>query len=297
MRPFKLFLLSTAALLSACSGDKAEWDASGVFETTEVLVSARTGGEIVRFDLEEGQLLKAGEPIGCIDTVALALKRKQLLATLSATDSRRLDSRRQLASLQKQIADQEAEQQRFRQLVADGAATQKQLDDIGYRIGVLQRELAAAEEKISTANISLTEQGRSIEAQVAQIDHQIAQSRIVSPADGTVLGKYAEPGEFAAPGRALFKVGDVANMKLRAYVSAPQLTTLRIGQRVTVFADQGEEERKTYDGTIVWISDKAEFTPKTIQTRDERSNLVYAVKIAVKNDGLIKRGMYGEVKF
>ena len=171
------------------------------------------------------------------------------------------------------------------------------MDEINYNLEVLQKQLSATSEQIGSNNSSLSGQSAGIAAQVAQIDKQIEDCIITSPIKGIILSKYAEQGEYVTPGRALFKVGDITNMKLHAYVSAPQLTALQMGQRVKVYADFGETDRKEYEGTVIWISDEAEFTPKTIQTRDERSNLVYAIKIAVKNDGTIKRGMYGDVKF
>ncbi len=294
----KLLILSIgAAMLAACSKTENAYDASGVFETTEVIVSARGTGELVQFHIEEGQEVKADSILGCIGTTQLVLKRRQILATLSATESRTLDVERQVASLKQQIANAQSEKARFEKLVAAKAASQKQLDDINYQIEVLNKQLAASSEQLSKSNAGISEQAQSIVAQVAQIDDQLENCRIVSPMDGKILSKYAEQGEYAVPGRALFKVGDISNMKLRAYLSADQVTRLQIGQKVTVFADLGKEDRKAYEGTVIWISDEAEFTPKTIQTRDERSNLVYAVKIAVKNDGTIKRGMYGDVKF
>lgn len=283
--------------LMACAGSEPDYDASGVFEATEVIVSAKAQGELVSFSVEEGSQVAAAQVVGCIDTVQLALRKRQLEATERATGSRRLDTGRQVASLRQQIANLRREEARFRQLVADGAAPQKQLDDLGYQITVLQRQLAAATENVQTANSSLSGQEEALAAQIAQLDDQINHSVVRSPIAGTVLAKYAEAGEYAAPGRALFKVADLRRMTLRAYVTAPQLTALKLGQRVRVFADDGEEGRREYAGRLTWISDKAEFTPKTIQTRDERANLVYAVKVSVTNDGYIKQGMYGEVKF
>lgn len=298
MKTMKILTIVAAfALLSACSKEGVEYDASGVFEATEVIVSARGNGEIVRLDLEEGQEVFADSVLGCIDTTQLYLKRKQLAATLSATSSRKLNSERQLASIKQQIANAEAEKKRFEELVNANAATQKQLDDINYQLEVLQKQLAATEEQITSSNTSISGQTSSISVQMAQIDDQIAQAKIASPIAGTVLTKYAEQGEFAAAGRALFKVGDIKHMKLRAYVTAAQVTELKIGQPAIVYADAGESGRMEFAGKVAWISDEAEFTPKTIQTRDERSNLVYAVKIAVTNNGQIKRGMYGDVKF
>ncbi len=293
----KLSILLAAIALASCGNTEAEYDASGIFETTEVIVSAKSNGEIVSLNIEEGQEVQPNMTLGYIDTTQLALKRKQLTASLSANESRKLDVKRQSASLRQQIANLRTEQKRFEELVRVKAASQKQLDDINYQIEVLNRSLAATEEQIGSSNTSLSEQSASITAQVAQIDDQLANCIISSPTRGRILSKYAEQGEYAAPGRALFKVGDISRMRLRAYISAPQLTSLKIGQEVTVYADLGEADRKAFKGIVSWISDEAEFTPKTIQTRDERSNLVYAVKIAVENDGTIKRGMYGDVVF
>lgn len=320
--PFYLF---TFLLLISCSSSDVDYDASGVFETTEVIVSAKGTGEIVSLNAEEGQNVSAGQQLGFIDMTQLNLRKEQLaaskqqviagkeqvLANRSATDSHVLDLSKQVASIRQQIANQQRELHRFEGLLKDGAATQKQVDDIEYQISVLEKQLTATQEQIAASNRSFNQQGagltaqsRGMDAQAAQVDAQAAQTddqinnaRITSPIAGVILTKYAEQGEYAVPGKALFKVANVADMKLRAYITADQLTSLKIGQKVKVHADQGESDRKEYLGTVTWISDKAEFTPKTIQTRDERANLVYAVKISVKNDGLIKRGMYGDVKF
>lgn len=297
MKVKNIFMTAAAVTLCACNNNDTAYDASGVFETTEVIVSAKGTGEILSFNVEEGQNVNKGEELGRIDTQQLLLKKNQLSSSISATDSRRLDEGRQVASLKQQIANLRRERKRFAELLKADAATEKQVDDIDYQIEVLQRQLAATQEQISSNNSSLANQSTSIEAQLAQLDDQIDNSLIVSPIKGVVLTKYAEQGEYASPGRALFKVADVKRMKLRAYITAGQLTSLKIGQKVKVYADQGDSGRKEYEGTVTWISDKAEFTPKTIQTRDERANLVYAVKIDVSNDGLIKRGMYGDVKF
>ena len=290
------YALSAALLLASCRGGDSGFDATGVFETTEITVSAQGAGEIKLFDLREGQTLQAGQAVGYIDTLQLSLKREELLGSLQATDSRRYDVNRQIASLREQIATQRREQKRYENLVQANAANRKQLDDINARLAVLEKQLAAQTETLEKGNRSVGGQVRMLEAQIAQVEDRIRKCVITSPATGTVLAKYAEPGELAAQGRALFKVGSLEEMYLRAYVTAPQLTMLKLGQSVRVFADMGEEDRREYPGTVTWISDQAEFTPKTIQTRDERANLVYAVKVAVKNDGYIKRGMYGELK-
>lgn len=293
-----IILLSavSAMMFTACGNKDVDYDAYGVFETTEVIVSSRGTGEIVSLNVEEGQKVTANQPLGELDMTQLVLKKQQLAAGKDAATSRKLNTAQQVAALNQQIANLKTEQARFKALLKDGAATQKQVDDLGYQIATLQKQVAAANEQVSTANRSIEGQSAGFDAQIGQVDDMMQQALITSPIDGVILSKYAEAGEFAVPGRALFKVADVSDMKLRAYVTAGQLTGLKIGQKVKVYADQGEDARKEYDGTVSWISNEAEFTPKTIQTRDERSNLVYAIKITVHNDGLIKRGMYGDVK-
>ena len=284
-------------VLSACTSQEEQYDASGIFETTEVIVSAKGTGELQSFQVEEGQAVRQGEVLGWIDTLQLSLKDRQLAASLLATESKRLDEKRQVAHLRQQIENLQREKERFTTLLNAKATTAKQVDDIDYQIKVLQNQLVATQEQINSSNSSLSRQSESIQAQRAQMEDQIRNAMISSPITGTVLTKYAEQGEFAVPGKALFKVADVSQMKLRAYITADQLTQLQIGQAVAVYADRGITDRKRYAGRVVWIADKAAFTPKTIQTRNERANLVYAVKIAVENDGFIKRGMYGEVRF
>jgi HlyD family secretion protein len=290
-----IFIVAAAIGFTACAGGGGEYDASGVFEATEVMVSARGEGELVWFDVAEGQTVRAGEAIGLIDTLQLHLRKMQQLGTLNAVEARRFNVEQQVASLRQQIATQNREQARFEKLVQGGAATQKQLDDITAELTVLEKQLVAQTETFSKNNASLDGEMQAMVAQLAQLEDQIAKSSIASPTTGVVLGKYAERGELAAPGRALFKVADMTNIFLRVYITADQLTSMQIGQQVRVFADWGEDERREYEGRVSWISDKAEFTPKTIQTRNERVNLVYAVRIAVTNDGYIKSGMYGEV--
>lgn len=281
---------------SCVEGNKA-YDASGVFESTEVTVSAEGNGKILSLDLQEGDRLEAGQIVGCIDTVQLHLSEIQLEASRRAVGSGRLDISRQIAALESQIGKQRQELDRFTKLEKAGASNRKQVEDIQAQIETLERQLAAQEESLNSSNRNVSGQADALEAQIEQIRDRIRKCVITSPVAGTVLAKYSEAGEFAALGRALFKVADIDNIRLRAYITADQLTILKLGQRVRVFADQGSSGRKEYAGTLIWISDKAEFTPKTIQTRDERANLVYAVKIAVENDGLIKLGMYGDIKF
>lgn len=297
MKAHLILGIGLSLALAACGDKEVEYDASGIFETTEIIVSAQTAGELTALTAEEGRTVEAGEKLGCVDTVQLALKKRQLSASLTATDSKRLDRKRQVAALRQQIDNLQREKARFSELLKADAATEKQVDELDYQIAILQRQLEATEEQINSSNSSLDGQSSGIEAQLAQVEDQIRKSVAASPIKGTILAKYAEPGEYVVPGKPLFKVADISRMKLRAYLTADQLTTLKIGQKVTVYADQGKTDRKAYEGTVVWIADEAEFTPKTIQTREERANLVYAVKIAVSNDGLIKRGMYGDVNF
>ena len=287
---------SIILLLTACGKGNGDYDASGVFETTEVIISAEANGKIMQLNFIEGQQVEQGRPLGYIDTVQLYLKKMQLLTNTSAVKSGRVDIPRQIAAIKQQIATQKNEQKRFTNLVKANAANQKQLDDINAQILVLERQLTAQTELLENSNKNISEQSSGLGVQVAQINDQIQKSIISSPINGTILSKYAEQGELATQGRALFKVADIEHMFLRAYITASQLTQVKIGQVVKVYADFGEKEMKEYSGTITWISDKSEFTPKTIQTRDERANLVYAVKVAVKNDGYLKYGMYGELK-
>ena len=298
MRKLYCILAGLAALTAASCGEKqGGHDASGVFETTEVVVAAKVQGEITSLTAEEGQDVEAGQTLGEIDNAQLQLQRQQLEESQAAAQSRRLSVSRQAASLSQQIANLKAEQARYKALLADGAATRKQVDDIGYQIATLQKQMDALTEQVSTGNSSIDRQSAGIGAQIGQVDEQLKNAHIVAPLGGVVLATYAEQGEYATPGKPLLKIGDIKRMKLRAYITASQLTAIKLGQEVTVYADLGTEGSKAYKGRITWIADKAEFTPKTIQTRDERANLVYAIKVSVDNDGLIKRGMYGDIDF
>jgi len=290
-------LITLAVLtLTACSHRKGSYEASGVFEATEIIVSAQASGQIMQFDVTEGQNLAAFQTVGFIDTVQLHLKREQLLAGMKAAGSRAYNVSLQIASLKQQIAKQETELARFQNLQKANAATEKQVDDIEASIDILQKQLAAHTETLQKGNSSLSSEIDALQIQVAQIEDLIAKSIISTPISGTVLGKYTEQGELAAPGRALFKVADMNRMYLRAYITADQLTQMKLNQEVSIFTDFGKKGMREYKGVITWISDKAEFTPRTILTKNERANLVYAVKITVENDGYLKIGMYGEVR-
>ena len=277
-----LGLCSLLALFSACGNGAPKYDATGTFETTEVLVSAEASGRLLYFDIEEGMLLKAGEEVGVVDTVQLYLKKLQLEASLKSVEEQRPDILKQVAATKE---------------LKVGAANQKQLDDAEDQLEVLRKQLVAQNSTLSNSHQSLTWQSSSVGIQVAQVEDQLKKCHITSPITGTVLAKYAEAGELTAMGTPLFKVADTEQMYLRAYITSEQLSQVKLGQKVTVFSDYGTDEHKQYPGVVTWISDTSEFTPKTILTKNERANLVYAVKIAVHNDGLLKIGMYGGVEF
>lgn len=292
-----MLALAIVITFSACGKSDSEYDAAGTFEAIEITVSSEAMGKIISFDLTEGQEVAENQLVGAIDSTQLYLKKKQLLASGKALISRKPDTRKQLAAVEQQIETAKTEKKRIQNLVQANAVNQKQLDDVNAQIAVLEKQQAALKSTLDLTTSSLTGEEEALQLQIAQIEDQLQKCHIASPISGTVLTKYAEAGELAAPGKALFKVADTKNIILRAYISSDQLSQLKIGQKVQVFSDLGEKDSKQYEGIINWIASKAEFTPKTIQTRDERANLVYAVKIAVKNDGLIKIGMYGNVKF
>ncbi|NDP19785.1 MAG: HlyD family efflux transporter periplasmic adaptor subunit [Paludibacter sp.] len=292
-----LFALALSSIFVSCGKSDEDADASGTFEAVEVIVSAEAAGKILSFTAVEGQTLKAGEVVGSIDSTQLFLRKEQLLASKKAMQSRRPDVQKQIAALVQQIATAKTERNRVENLVKANAANQKQLDDANAQIAFLVKQLDAQKTTLQNTNNGITDESKGLDLQIAQIEDQLSKCKITSPIDGTVLLKYSEMGEVAAQGKALFKIADTKTMILRAYVTNDQLTLIKMGQKVKVSADSGKDEMKEYEGFISWISGKAEFTPKTIQTRDERANLVYAVKISVKNDGLLKIGMYGNVKF
>ena len=312
-------------VMTSCGGRDKEYDATGTFEATEVTVSAKGTGELQEFVVVEGQEVTANKMIGNIDVTQLKLKKEQLEttkkqltaskrqmgATRKATDDKQLDLELQVASIRQQIANAQREHQRYSELLRDGAATRKQVDEIGYQINVLQRQLSATQEQLRSNNASLASQSAGIDAQIegidaqkvgvgvqqAQIDDQMANAMVKSPITGIVLEKYVEQGEYVTAGKPLFKVADLRNIIMRAYITSAQLENIKVGQKVTVMTDYGKGSGKSYEGTVTWISSRSEFTPKTIVTDDERADLVYAVKISVLNDGNIKIGMYGKVKF
>ncbi|MXP06645.1 HlyD family efflux transporter periplasmic adaptor subunit [Apibacter sp. B3239] len=298
MRQLIIFTLGTFMFLLSCNRNKFEHDASGTFEATEVIVSSEANGKLESFQLTEGDQLAKGQYVGYVDSIQLYLKKRQLLATNKAIQVKRPDISIQVSSIKEQIAKAEFEKRRIQRLLADNAATQKQLDDANSQIEVLKKSLNAQENSLSTSVNSLNEESNTNTVQVSQIEDQLKKCKIINPIQGTVLNKFVEEKEVVTQGKALYKIADTKNLFLRAYIVSEQLEKIKIGQKVKVFINISEDKQKSYPGTITWISDKAEFTPKTIQTQDERQNLVYAVKIAVTNtDGLIKIGMYGDVDF
>jgi HlyD family secretion protein len=283
-------------LFYGCKSDQNGVDASGVFEATEIIVSAESSGKLLSFELQEGDILKKGQARGQIDSTTLYLNKLQVMANQMALLSSRPDVQSQLNILEAEIESVEFEKKRIERLLAGDVATQKQLDDINAKLDVLRANLKAKKTSLNIATQAIDAQSVAMEAQIDLINDQLERSTISSPIDGTLLVKYAEAGELTGMGKPLFKVADMEKMILRAYVTSDQLTLIKTGQSLKVFSEFGKDGNREYDGKIIWISSKSEFTPKTIQTQDERANLVYAVKIAVANDGFLKIGMYGGIK-
>lgn len=292
----KIHYYAALALVLAGCKSEADYDATGIFETTTVIVSTETSGRVITVDITEGDSVTAGAEIALVDTTLFALQRQQLNFQRQSATSNSPDISAQIASLQTEIAHQQQESERYKRLLADGATTAKQVDDINARLNVLRNQLRALQSTLTKNSSAITDNAQAISYQIAQIEEQIAKCKIHSPLTGVVLEKYLEPGEYATPGRPVCKIGDLENIYLRAYFTAEQLADIELGREVTVIADFGGDEQFSYPGKIIWIAEESEFTPKSIQTRNSRANLVYATKIAVKNDGRLKLGQYGEVK-
>lgn len=291
------FLMMTIFLGYSCDRNGAHYDASGTFETTEIIVSAETSGKIISLDIQEGEEVKENQVLGIIDTVQLYLSKLKLQTNVKAVENRKTDVKMQISLLEAQLATAKIEKQRIENLLKANAANRKQLDDIDAQITLLEKEIEVQSSSMQRGNASIHNESTALEIQIEQMEDQLEKCYIRSPIDGTVLVKYAEKGEMAAPGKALMKVADTREMILRAYITADQFTRVKVGQEANVYADFGTKETREYKGIVSWVSEKAEFTPKTVQTRDERDNLVYAVKIRVKNDGFLKIGMYGNINF
>ena len=316
-----IFLL----LVSACKDTTQKFDASGTFEATEIIVSAEATGRILSLDIKEGDNVSKGKIIGTIDPLSIELQKEQVAASMTALTEKSNDASPQISVFQEQMEVQrnqigvqkqqlsvlQKEQKRVENLVKADAATPKQLDDINGQIEVLKKQIQATESSIGVFERQITAQkavvgiqNRGImsekgplEKRIKQLDDQIARTKIANPIDGVILSKYAESGEITTVGKAIYKVADMSEMTLRAYITGDQLGQIKINQKVKIMIDDGKDKYRELSGTIFWVSEKAEFTPKTVQTKDERANLVYAVKIRVKNDGTLKIGMYGEVLF
>lgn len=311
MKIWKYTLMGIAVVLAACNSKDQLSDASGTFEADEVIISSEVPGKILTLNLEEGSNLKKDSVVGIIDPVPLQLQKAQVEATMGALHQKTMDVKPQVKLLQDQtevlkvqLINAFYERARVQNLIKADAATTKQLDDIDLQIHVLKRQIAANKQQVKvqetttgTQNKSVLSEYQPLKKSVAQIDDQLRRTRIVNPVNGTVLSKYAMAGEITAAGKALYKIADLSVITLRAYITETQLSQIKLNESVKVLVDNGSKSYKEYPGKITMIAEKAEFTPKTIQTKDERANLVYAIKVHVKNDGLLKIGMYGEIKF
>ena len=300
----------TSLLIIGCNRNESEFDASGTFEADETIVSSEMPGKILSFKVEEGMQIPKDSIVGAVDATNIDLQQQQVEASIHALNEKTANANPQIELLQNQLAVQQSqldnllhERTRIENLLKSDAATPKQLDDINSQIDVVKKNMAVTQQQINVKKNDIATQNRSIlsEAEplrkrVAQLEDQQQRANIVNPVSGTVITKYAEAGEITSSGKALYKIADLSELNLRAYVTGVQLPIIKLGQQVKVMIDQGKKRYKEYSGTIIWISDKAEFTPKTIQTKEERANLVYAIKVKVKNDGFLKIGMYGEMK-
>lgn len=295
MKKLLVPILSLSVLLVSCSNNENEHDASGSFEAIETIISAEANGKIVQLSIEEGQELKAGQVIGHIDSTQIYAKKLQLLQSKKAILSGRPQTSVQTEALKKELANAMLDRDRIQNLVIGGVSTQKQLDDANAKVTTLKAKITAQESSLQTTTSSLNEQASTIDAQLIEINDQLRKCTITNPLNGTVLSKYAEQYEIAGAGKPLYKIADLSSIILRAYITGDQLSQVRLDQNVKVFTDDGNGGFKETEGVITWINDKAEFTPKTIQTKNERANLVYATKVKVKNDGSYKIGMYGEI--
>ncbi len=283
--------------LSSCGSGEKVFDATGSFEATEIIVSSQANGLILELNADEGRQLQEGELVGLIDSTQLHLQKLSLLSSMRGVWAQHPDIHKQTAAIKDQINTMERERSRVERLIESNAANQKQLDDIVSQLEVLQSELDAHQTMLRQSSAQVSAQSSTLEIQIAQLEDQLDKTKVRAPINGTVLNKYAEAGELAGMGTPLFKIADTERMYLRAYVTNDQLAKVKLNDEVTVRVDDGEGGSRTYTGQISWISDKSEFTPKTIQTKNERANLVYAMKVSVPNDGYLKIGMYGEVKF
>ena len=286
--------LAFVLLLSAACSDRNKLaDAYGNFEVKDVIISSEANGILSRFNIEEGQLIHKGDTIGIVDTVPLYLKKKQLIAQKKTTSSKLENISAQINVLKEQKKNLMIEKNRLDKLFKDGAATDKQMDDMKGNLMVVDKQI----ESIKVQNDGVTSELEIYDSQIDQINDQIRRCFIISPMNGTILEKYTEPFEMTTQGKTLYKIADISEMYLRVYVSGSQLPYIKAGQKVDVLIDRDKKTMSHLQGVVSWISEQAEFTPKIIQTKEERVNMVYAVKVLVKNDGTLKSGMPGEINF
>ncbi|MBU3853152.1 MAG: efflux RND transporter periplasmic adaptor subunit [Candidatus Paraprevotella stercoravium] len=290
-------LLLLLLLCGACTDKSGEFDACGQVEATEVMVSAESNGRIVRLDLTEGDRLRKGMVVGVIDSVQTFLQKQELLRKKANARTKQVDIRRQLASQYERLNNLRVDYERYRILEAKDAGTRKQVEDLASQIAVAEREIAAQKQTYERNNAGIKEEMDLYDVQIAEKEDLLAKCRIVAPIDGVVLTKFAEAGEMATAGKSLFKMADMNQVYVRAYLTTPQLSEVKLGDSLRVTIDDGTKKQRSYTGKLIWIADEMEFTPKNIQTKDERADLVYAVKIALRNDGYLKLGMYAFVHF
>ena len=302
---------ATILLLVACNNKDGQYDASGTFEAEEVVVSTLATGKILSLNVEEGSVLSKDSIVGHIDPSNLTLQKEEVQATIESLGQQTSSAEPQVRMLEDQLSVQQSqlaslthERTRIENLLKRDATTGKQLDDMNAQIDVVKKQMNVTQQQINvqrtnigTQNRGILSQGKPLEKKAAQIEDLLSKTNVKNPVNGTVITKYAEEGEMTSSGKALYKIADLSTMTLRAYITGTQLSQVKLGQPVKVLVDDGASKYKEFPGTITWISEKAEFTPKTIQTKDERANLVYAMKVKVKNDGYLKIGMYGEVKW
>ncbi len=306
-----LLIVITAAVLLSCNKNGNNSDASGTFEADEVVVSTLASGMILSLNIEEGSVLAKDSIVGFIDPSVLSLQKEEVEATIESLGQQTVNVEPQVNLLEKQLLVQQSqldnllhEKTRIENLLKQDAATGKQLDDMNAQIDVVKKQMSVTEQQINvqknnsaTQNRSILSNTKPLQKKIAQLDDLLKKTAVLNPVNGTVITKYAETGEIVTQGKALYKIADLSSLNLRAYITGAQLSQVKLNQIVKVLIDDGAKKYKEYSGTIIWISDKAEFTPKTIQTKEERANLVYAIKVKVKNEGYLKIGMYGEVKF
>ncbi len=291
-----IMAIAGAAIFNSCSNTENDFDAAGAFESVETIVSTESSGTIMQFNVQEGQILQPNQFIGYVDSMQLYYRKQQLEAQIASTTSQIPNIPVQIAALQSQLDDARKNQDRMNSLFKQSAATQQQVDAANTQVDMLTKQIEAQKSTLGISSTTIEKNVAPLQRQIDQLNDQIAKCRIINPVHGTVLTKYTEDHEVVMPGKALYKIAETDTLILRAYITGSQLSLIKPGQKVKVRVDKGAKEYGSYTGIVYWISDKSEFTPKTIPTKDERADLVYAVKIRVINDGFLKIGMYGEVK-